>query len=153
MNDKKPIELTKLERLAALLRDDGIDPETMNADQLAQYLKVYKVDMSDPQKRFASVLKKSKARQSLEFAHERRQKAVDKSKAILSAGADAVEAVKEKVRVMIKNLGQHDPDQAQVYAREFEKATPEDLAVLEEDLTLLEMEASENDKGDSQNPR
>src|ERR1017187_2236375 len=107
MNDKKPIELTKLERLAALLRDDGIDPETMNADQLAQYLKVYKVDMSDPQKRFASVLKKSKARQSLEFAHERRQKAVDKSKAILSAGADAVEAVKEKVRVMIKNLGQH----------------------------------------------
>ena len=54
---------------------------------------------------------------------------------------------------MIQNLGQHDPDQAQVYAREFEKATPEDLAILEEDLTLLEMEASENDKGDSQNPR
>ena len=153
MNDKNPIELTKLERLAALLRDDGIDPETMNAEQLAQYLKVRKVDMSNPQKRFLVVLKKSKARQSLELARERRLKTVDKSKAILSAGANAVEAVKEKVRAMIQNLGQHDPDQAQVYAREFEKATPEDLAVLEEDLTLLEMEASDNGQGDSQNPR
>jgi hypothetical protein len=153
MNDKNPIELTKLERLAALLRDDGIDPETMNAEQLAQYLKVRKVDMSNPQKRFLVVLKKSKARQSLELARERRLKTVDKSKAILSAGANAVEAVKEKVRAMIQNLGQHDPDQAQVYAREFEKATPEDLAILEEDLTLLEMDASDNAQGDSQDPR
>ena len=153
MNDKKPIELTKLERLAALLRDDGIDPETMDAEQLAQYLKVRKVDMLIPQKRFLAVLKKSKARQSLELARERRLKAVDKSKNILSTGADAIEAVKEKVRAMIQNLGRHDPDQAQVYAREFEKATPEDLAVLEEDLTLLEMEESDNGQGDSQNPR
>ena len=153
MSDKNQIELTKLERLAALLQDDGIDPETMSAEHLAQYLKVRKVDMSNPQKRFLTVLKKSKARQSLELAHERRLKAVDKSKAILSAGAGAVEAVKEKVRAMIQNLGQHNPEQAQVYAREFVKATPEDLAVLEEDLTLLEMDAAENDQRDSQNPR
>ena len=153
MNDKQPIEMTKLERLAALLRDDGIDSETLDAEQLAQYLKVRKVDMSNPQKRFLAVLKQSKARQSLELARERRLKAVDKSKTILSTGADAIEAVKAKVRAMIQNLGEHDPDQAQVYAREFEKATPEDLAVLEEDLTLLEMEASDNAQGDSQNPR
>jgi len=153
MNDKKPIELTKLERLAALLQDDGIDPETMDAEQLAQYLKVRKVDMLIPQKRFLAVLKKSKARQSLELARERRLKAVDKGKNILSTGADAIEAVKEKVRAMIQNLGRHDPDQAQVYAREFEKATPEDLAILEEDLTLLEMDTSDNGQGDSQDPR
>lgn len=153
MNDKNPIELTKLERLAALLRDDSIDPDTMNAEQVAQYLKIHKVDMSAPQKRFVAVLKKAKSRQSLELARERRLKAVDKAKAVLFAGVGAAEVVREKVRAMIENLGRHDPEQAQVYAREFEKATPEDLVVLEEDLTLLEMEASENDKGDSQNTR
>jgi len=152
MNDTNPTDPMKLERLAALLCDDGIDAEKMDAGQIAQYLKDHKVDMSGSQKRFGAVLKKAKARQSLESARERRLKAVEKAKAVLSCGLGAADTVREKVRAMIKNLGQHDPDQAQVYAREFEKATPEDLAVLEEDLTLLEMEASEDDKGDSQNP-
>jgi hypothetical protein len=47
---------------------------------------------------------------------------------------------------MIERLRHHDPEQAQVYAREFEKATAEDLALLEQDLMLLEMEKGENDK-------
>jgi len=153
MNSENQNNLTKLERLAALLRDDGLDPEKMDNGQVSKYLNDRKVDMSGPQKRFATVLKKAKASYGLEIAREQRLKAIEKSKTVLSAGTSAVEAVKERVREMIKNLGQHDPGQAQVYAREFEKATPEDLAVLEEDLTLLEMEASDNGQGDSQNPR
>ena len=151
MNGENSNELTKLERLAALLRDDGIDPEAMDAEQITQYLKTHKVEMSVPQKRFAVLLKKAKARQSLERARERRLRAVERAKSVLSVGT--VAAVREKVRAMIESLGRHDPEQAQVYAREFEKATPEDLAVLEEDLTLLEMENPENEQGDSQDPR
>ncbi len=153
MSNEIPVEPGKIERLSVLMRDDGLDPETMDAGQLAQYLNDRKVDLSGPQKRFVALLKKAKARQSLECARERRLGAVGRVKAALSSGAGAVEAVRDRVRAMIESLGQHHPDQAQVYAREFEKATPEDLAVLEEDLILLEMEASEDDKGDSQDTR
>jgi hypothetical protein len=153
MSNEIPPEPGKIERLSVLMRDDGIDPETMDAGQLTQYVKDRKVDMSGPQKRFAALLKKAKARQTLERARERRLQAVERAKAALSGGVGAVEAVRERVRAMIESLGQHHPDQAQVYAREFEKATLEDLAMLEEDLTLLEMEASEDDKGDSQDTR
>ena len=153
MNGNNPNDLTKLERLAALLRDDGLDPEAMDAEQITRYLQAHKVEMSGPQKRFAGLLKKAKARQSLEHARERRLRAVERAKSVISAGATAADSVREKVRAMIEGLGRHDPEQAQVYAREFEKATPEDLAVLEEDLTLLEMENPENEQGDPQNPR
>lgn len=153
MSNEIPADPGKVERLSVLMRDDGLDPEAMDTAQLAQYLKDRKVDMSRPQKRFAALLKKAKARQTLERARERRLQAVERAKAALSSGVGAVEAVRERVRAMIESLGQNHPDQAQVYAREYEKATPEDLAVLEEDLTLLEMEASEDDKGDSQDTR
>jgi hypothetical protein len=63
-------------------------------------------DMSGPQKRFATVLKRAKASYGLEIARERRLKAIEKSKTVLSAGTSAIEAVKERVREMIKNLGQ-----------------------------------------------
>jgi transcriptional regulator with XRE-family HTH domain len=49
-----------------LLREEGIEPEKMDPSQLEQYLKANKVDMSGPQKRYAAVLKKAKAQQSLE---------------------------------------------------------------------------------------
>ncbi len=52
---------------------------------------------------------------------------------------------------MIEKFKQHDPDQALVYAREFEKATPEDLVVLEEDLMLLEMDRNDDGKNNQQN--
>jgi hypothetical protein len=153
MSNDNASDPRKIERLSVLMRDDGVDPETMDAAQVAQYLKDQKVDLSGPQKRLGVLLKKAKARQTLERARERRLRAVEKAKAALSTGLGAAEIIREKVRSMIESLGQHDPGQAQVYAREFEKATPEDLAVLAEDLTLLEMEASEDGKGDPQNPR
>lgn len=153
MNSDNSSDLTKIERLAALLRDDGLDPEAMGAEQITRYLESRKVEMSVPQKRFAALLKKAKARQSLEHAHVRRLRAVERAKSVISARTIATELVREKVRTMIESLGRHDPDQAHVYAREFEKATPEDLAVLEEDLTLLEMEKPENEQGNPQNPR
>lgn len=143
----------RIERLSMLMRDDGVEPETMEVAQLAQYLKAQKVDLSKPHKRFSALLKKAKARQILERARERRLRAVVRAKTALSTGLEAAEVIREKVRSMIESLGQHDPEQAQVYAREFEKATPEDLAVLAEDLTLLEMEASEDGEGNPQNPR
>lgn len=153
MSDDNPSDSGKIERLSVLMRDDGVDPETMDAPQVAQYLKDQKVDLSGPQKRFGMLLGKAKARQSLERARERRLKAVEKAKAVLSSGLDAAEIIREKVRSMIESLGQHNPGQAQVYAREFEKATPEDLAVLAEDLALLEMEASKDGDGHPKNPR
>jgi type IV secretory pathway ATPase VirB11/archaellum biosynthesis ATPase len=153
MNGDNSNDLTKLERLAALMRDDGIETEAMDAERIARYIQSHKIEMSGPQKRFEALLKKAKARRRLQQASERRLKAVEKANSVLSAGTFASEAVSEKVRAMIESLRQHDPEQAQVYARDFEKATPEDLAVLEEDLTLLEMENSEDEPGDPQNPR
>jgi hypothetical protein len=151
MNTHDPkSDLTKLERLAALLREDEVDVETVSTEQLAQYLKDNKVDMTAPQKRFDAILKKAEARRRLEVAHRRRLDAVEKAKGILSAGTEAVVAARERVRSMIEKFSQHDPEQAQVYAREFEKATPEDLVVLEEDLTLLETDQPEDDKNNQQ---
>ena len=120
-------DLTRLERLAALVREDEMDVEAMSNEQLALYLKDNKVDMTAPQKRFDAILKKAEARRRLEIAHQRRLAAVEKTKGMLSAGTEAVVAVRERVRSMIEKFSQHDPEQAQVYAREFEKATPEDL--------------------------
>ena len=152
MNNNNSSDPTKLERLAALLRDDGLDPEAMDAGQINQYLTTHKVEISDPQKRFAALLKKVKARRRLECARERRLRAVERAKSVLSAGIATTETVREKVRAMIENLGRRDPEQAQVYAREFEKATPDDLVVLEEDLILLEMKKPGDEQRDSQNP-
>jgi hypothetical protein len=152
MNTRDPNpELTRLERLAALLRDDGVDVDAMNRDQLEQYLKDNKVDMAAPQKRFNTILKKAEARRRLEIAHQRRLDAVERAKTILSTGTAAVTVVREHVRSMIEKFKQHDPDQALVYAREFEKATPEDLVVLEEDLMLLEIDRNDDGKNNQQN--
>jgi hypothetical protein len=140
--------LTKLEQLAALLRDDGVNPEDMTDEHLVRYLKEHKVDMSQPQIRFAAISKKAKARHQLEGAREKRLQAAGKVHVLLTTGTGAYDEVKEKVRAMIQKLKQHDPDQALVYAREFEKATSEDLKLLEEDLTLLELEDSKDAAGD-----
>jgi hypothetical protein len=154
MNTQDPNpELTRLERLSALLRDDGVNVESMSRDQLEQYLKDGKVDMTAPLKRFNAILKKAEARCRLEAAHQRRLDAVEKAKTILSAGTAAVAAVREHVRSMIENFKQHDPELAQVYAREFEKATPEDLVVLEEDLMLLEIDQNDDGKNNQQDAR
>ncbi len=154
MSEANPNGLSKLGRLSVLLREDGVDPEAMDAQQLKKYLEDLKVDMSGPQKRFEAVLKKAKAQQRLEHAHARRLKAIELAKAALTSGVGtvggALGAVRVRVSGMIERLGQSDPEQAQVYAREFEKATPEDLATLEQDLALLEMEAQEDE---TDNPR
>jgi hypothetical protein len=144
---------TRLERLAAILREEEGDVEAMSGEQLVQYLKDNKVDMTGPQTRFDAILKKAEARRQLEVAAQRRLAAVERAKGMISTGTEAVAAVRERVRAMIEKFSQHDPEQAQVYAREFEKATPEDLAVLEEDLTILEMTESDDGKSDQQDAR
>lgn len=143
-------ELSRLERLAAILREDPVDPDTMDSAQLAQYLKDNKVDMTGPQKRFNAVLKREKAQRQLEIARQRRLAATEKAQDLLSAGPAALNAIRERVRGMIEKFKEHDPDQALVYAREFEKATPEDLQTLEEDLMLLEIDRQENGQSDKQ---
>lgn len=149
MNAQDPkSDQTRIERFAALLREDGADVDAMSAEQLAQYLSDNKVDMAAPQKRFDAILKKAEARRRLDVARRRRLDAVERARGLFSAGTDAAAAVRERVRAMIDKFKQHDPDQAQVYAREFEKATPEDLVVLEEDLALLEMDEPDDGKGD-----
>lgn len=146
-------ELSRLERLAALLREDTADIDAMAQDQLASYLKDNKVDIAKSQKRFDLMLKKASARRQLEVARQRRLDAVERAKGMLSAGSEAVSEVRARVSAMIEKFKQHDPEQAQVYAREFEKATPEDLLILEEDLTILEMEDPKNGTGDQQDAR
>lgn len=153
MKRDNPQDLTRLERFAALLRDDGTQPESMEVTQLTGYLDARWVNMSESRKRFAALLKEAKARQRLERARERRLVAVARAKAMFSDGIVAADGVREKVRAMIEGLGRLNPEQAQVYAREFEKATAEDLTVLEVDLTILEMEGPENEQGDPENPR
>jgi predicted HicB family RNase H-like nuclease len=139
--------LSRLERLAVLMRTDGVEPEAMSSQQLDDYLKAHKVDMTEPQKRFDYLLKQAKMRRRLELARERRLKAVEQAKSVLSTGTAAVEAVRARVQGMLGKLQQRDPDQALVYAREFEKATPEDWAVFEEDLLLLELEGEDHASG------
>jgi hypothetical protein len=146
-------ELSRLERLAALLRDDTTDIDALGQDQLVSYLKDNKVDIAKSQKRFDAILKKANARRRLEVARQRRLDAVERAKGMLSAGSDAVSTVRARVGAMIEKFKQHDPEQAQVYAREFEKATPEDLLILEEDLTILEMEDPKNGTGNQQDAR
>jgi hypothetical protein len=141
-------ELTKLQRLAALLRDDSVDPQTLSEEQITVYLKENKVDMVAAQQRFDRILKKAKALQRLEEARQRRLDVAGKANTMLLGGSETLEAVRKKVHSMIERLKQHDPEQAQVYAREFEKATAEDLKLLEEDLTLLELDETEDGKGD-----
>lgn len=147
MSNSNSNDLNKLERLAALLHDDSVEPESMSPQQLDDYLKALKVDMTDSKKRFDYLLKQAKARRRLELAKERRLKAVEQAKTIMASGSAAVDAVRAKVQGMIEKLKQRDPDQALVYAREFEKATPEDYAILQEDLMLLELENQENGPG------
>lgn len=137
---------TKLERFAALVRSDATDVESMNDAQLAQYLKESKIALAQPQKRFAALLQKAHAKRKLEIAKVRRLAAIEKAKEVMSAGPEALDAVRQRVKSMIDKFGEHNPEQALVYAREFEKATPEDLQVLEQDLLLLEMEQAD-DKG------
>ena len=143
-------EQTRLERLAALLRDDNVDAESMTSPQLAQYLKDNKVEMAGPQKRFAAILKKAKARRRLELARANRLQAGEKAHQFLSAGSAALEAIRERVRAKIAQFGKNNPGEAAVYAREFEKATPEDLQSMEEDLMILEMEQPEDGARDKQ---
>jgi len=144
-------ELTGLERLAALLRDDGLDIDSMNEQDLARYLKENKVDIAKLQQRFDDLLKKARARLRLESARQRRLQVETKVEALMSAAPATIESIRKKVHSMIERLRQNDPEQAKLYARQFEKATPEDLALLERDLMFLEMESGENDKADQQN--
>ena len=147
MSNSDSNELRKLERLAALLRDDGVEPEVMTPQQIDDYLKASKLDLTEPKRRFDYLLKQAKARQRLEIARERRLKAVAHAKAAISAGSAPAGAILEKVKGLLEKLNQRDPEQALVYAREFEKATPEDYATFQEDLMLLESESQENDSG------
>ena len=147
--DPKP-ELTQLERLAALVREDHVDIESVSEAELADYLKDNKIEMEGPEKRFGAILKKAQARRRLEIARSRRLNAEARAKEILSAGPIAVDAVRERVRSIIEKFRECDPERAQVYAREFEKATPEDLKVLEEDLMLLEMDKPEHGEDNKQ---
>ena len=45
-------ELTRLERLASILREDGADVDAMDSARLAQYLKDNKVDMAPDRSRW-----------------------------------------------------------------------------------------------------
>jgi hypothetical protein len=142
MSENHPNQLTGLERLAALACDDGVEPERMTADQLAEYLQKKKVDMSAPKQRFEKALKRAKAQQKLEAAGEALARAREK----LKLGIAGVKGdMRELVAGMLEKLKQRDPGQAQVYARQFEEATEEDLASLAEDLALLETDEG-NDK-------
>lgn len=146
-HEREPV---RIERLAALLRDDGVDIATMTEEQLLHYLKERRVDIEGPQRSFNEVLRKAKARQRLEHAREKRLAALDRSKTLIAGGVRSLDAIRETVRSLIEKLKQNNPGQAHVYAREFDKATPEDLKLLEEDLLLLEMD---NDKDDKQDTR
>jgi hypothetical protein len=149
-------ELTRLERLASVLREDDVDIEKLDGPGLNQYLKDNKIDMGGPQRRIDALLKKAKARRQLELARLRRLQAGEKARQVLSAGSATFEEVRARVRAMIEgirqHLRQHHPEQALFYAREYEKATPEDMQTLEEDLTLLELEQPENGERDKQDP-
>jgi hypothetical protein len=82
MSEESKSQLTRLERLAALLRDDDVDIDNMNDEQIAGYLKDNKVDTAGLQRRFDGILKKAKARLRLEYAHKQRLEAVAKSQQV-----------------------------------------------------------------------
>jgi hypothetical protein len=132
------------------LREDAVDVDSMDSARLDQYLKDNKVDMAGPQKRFNAILKKAKARRQLELARERRMQAGGKVRELLAAGSAALDELRDRVRSKIERIRQHHPEQALFYAREYEKATPEDMQVLEEDLMLLEMDNPDDGKRDKQ---
>ena len=120
----------------------------MSEEQLAVYLKANRVEMAQPRARFGSLLNKMRSRERLEKASQMRTQAVAKAKSILSRGEETLEATRERIQAMIGKLQERDPGRALVYAREFQKATPEDLKLLEEDLLLLDHEDDNSTKAD-----
>jgi len=151
MNNQHPDDLSRLERLAAVLGDDGKPMESLEKESVEQFLATHHVDLSSPKKKFKSILDKAKAHRRLEVAQAKRLAAVERVKGIATAGGEVATQLRQRVNDLIQRLGQHNPGQAQMYAREFEKATAEDLAVLEQDLLLLEKGFTENGQGDQKN--
>lgn len=150
MNTHDPFPgMNAVERLGALLHDDG-SPEVdqMSDEQVIAYLKANKVDMTQSQTRFGQLLKKMNAKRRLEKASQMRAQAVAKAKSVLTKGANTLETTQEKIRGMIEKLRERNPEQALIYAREFQKATPEDLRLLEEDLLLLDLDNDGDTKAD-----
>lgn len=151
MNNQHPDDLSRLERLAAVLGDDGKPMESLEKESAEQFLTTHHVDLSSPKKKFKSILDKAKAHRRLEVAQAKRLAALERVKGIATAGGEVATQIRDRVNDLIQRLGQHNPGQAQMYAREFEKATPEDLEVLEQDLLLLEKGFTENGQGDQKN--
>jgi len=151
MNNQHPDDLSRLERLAAVLGDDGKPMESLEKESAEQFLTTHHVDLSSPKKKFQSILDKAKAHRRLEVAQAKRLAALERVKGIATAGGEVATQIRDRVNDLIQRLGQHNPGQAQMYAREFEKATAEDLAVLEQDLLLLEKGFTENGQGDQKN--
>jgi DNA-directed RNA polymerase subunit F len=150
MNTHIPFSaMNAIERLAALIRDDGGPAvDQMSDDQVLAHLKANKVDMTQSQTRFELLIKRVNAKRRLQKASQLRSQAVARAKSILSKGEDTLEATRERIQAMIGKLQERDPGRALVYAREFQKATPEDLKLLEEDLLLLDHEDDDSTKAD-----
>ncbi len=147
MNDDNLSDLSKIERLSVILMDDGRSVDEMDSAQLDQYVNELGIEMSAPNNRLNQMLKRARARQALENARRRRLAATERAESLISSGKDAIEKARLRLDSMIQKLKERDPDQAMVYAREFEKTTPEDYETLAEDMMLLDLGEVEDAEG------
>jgi hypothetical protein len=141
-------ELNSFQRLSAVSRDDGVDVDKLSPAELRKYLESKGVKMDAARKRFGLLLKQAKGRQRLEKAAQKREEQIEKIKSIPGVVEESMESVKNRVQALLERLKAIDPGQALIYAREFEKATDEDLLSLEQDLRLLEEDEPPTDKQD-----
>jgi len=106
-------------------------PDDMDAGELAIYLHAHGISPAAKYPAFDELLGRLRGQQALAAARERRAR-------LAAAPAKAAGALLERAQAAVAALMQRDPAAAQVYARQFEGASEEDMAGLLEDMARLE---------------
>jgi len=139
MSNESPQDNNALRRLHTVLSESqDLHPDVMSEAQLQHYLQANKIDAKDSVKDFQKLLTRTEGQIRIQRAREKRIVIESLRKGVMQGSMAAVEEIKKKIEGMIAELSKSDIQQAQVYAREFEKSSPEDLASLAEDMLLLE---------------
>jgi hypothetical protein len=144
-------ELSPIERLAAIIHDDGVDVNKLSTPELRAYIEKQGVDLKAAEARFAKFLKAFEGRHRLELAAQKRKEELARPSPvskIIAQGSIALQEGLEEARFRVKALFEKMQvlrgDKVELFARDFEKATLEDLLSMEEDLRAIEENEARN---------
>lgn len=144
-------ELSPIERLAAIISDDGVDVNKLSTPELRAYLERQGVNIKAGEARFAKFLKGFEGRRRLALAAEKRHEALGRPSPvskIIEQGTislqDTLEGARARVNALFEKMHVLRGEKVELFARNFEKATLEDLLSMEEDLRAIEENEARN---------